>query len=67
MTRRPVSSSRVASVGWQDDTLEVEFTSGHIYQYHEVPESTYLNLVGADSVGRELNAVIAGHQSTRLK
>lgn len=67
MIRRPVSSSRVASIGWEegDDrdgtgTLEVEFTSGHLYRYAGVPESAYLEFVGASSPGKHLNAHIIG-------
>ena len=67
MNRRPVTSSNVASVGWEPDeeepgvgTLEVEFKSGHLYQYAGVPESEYQALVGAGSVGRYLNAHIIG-------
>lgn len=36
-------------------TLEVEFTSGFVYQYFDVPEAEYLNLTGAESVGKYLN------------
>jgi hypothetical protein len=61
-------STQVASVGWEDETLEVEFVSGHLYQYHEVPESEYRAMLGADSVGKHLHAIIKGrYQSTRLK
>jgi hypothetical protein len=67
MQRRPVSSSNVASMGWDDETLEVEFVSGHIYQYHEVPESVYSNLLGAESIGKSLHEIKGRYQSTRLK
>jgi hypothetical protein len=60
MIRRPVSSSNVASIGWEDGTLEVEFRSGHLYQYDDVPEEEYERLLGAGSVGRYLNAHIIG-------
>lgn len=67
MKRRPVASSRVASIGWEEGevrdgtgTMEVEFRSGHLYRYAGVPESAYLNFLGASSPGRHLNAHIIG-------
>lgn len=57
MNRIPVSSSNVASVGYDLNTmtLEVEFTNGSVYQYFDVPETEYRNLLGASSVGTYLN------------
>jgi hypothetical protein len=73
MIRRPVSSSNIASVGWEPDqegsvtgTLEVEFRSGHVYEYEGVPESEYENLLGASSVGRYMAKNITGHFDERL-
>lgn len=67
MNRRPVTSSNVASIGWDDDTLEVEFTSGHLYEYHDVPESEYQALIGASSIGKQLASIRDKYQSNRLK
>lgn len=57
MVRQPVSSSNIASVGYEraSMTLEVEFRNGHIYQYLNVPEQTYVGLMSAPSAGRYLN------------
>lgn len=54
MNRQPVASSMLATVGYDpvESTLELEFTSGHIYQYGEVPEETYRELMAADSMGQ---------------
>lgn len=54
MTRRPVTSSSIASVGYDDATqqLEVEFTNGGIYQYADVPPSAHEALIGAASIGK---------------
>jgi len=63
MIRYPVSSSDVASVGYDasTSTLEVEFQSGGIYQYFGVPERHFLALTnGSGSVGKYLNAQIKG-------
>ena len=48
------------SVGYESDgkVLEVEFQSGAVYQYSEVPESLYEELMRAESKGRYFNAEI---------
>lgn len=47
--------------------MEVEFTSGHVYVYQDVPESEYQALLGADSLGKHLAGIRGKYQSTRLK
>ena len=44
----------LTSVGYDPigSILELEFTSGGIYQYGEVPEETYRELMATDSKGR---------------
>ena len=37
MYRIPVSSSNLASVGYEGGILEIEFKSGSVYQYSGVP------------------------------
>jgi hypothetical protein len=58
--RRRVESSVVRSVGYEkgEGVLEVEFVGGRVYRYFVVPESVYLGLVGAESVGRYFNESI---------
>jgi hypothetical protein len=75
VNRRPVQSSNIAGIGWEADaagegagTLEVEFRSGHVYQYAGVTEAEYRTLLGANSVGKMLNAHIIGrYPEQRLK
>ena len=57
MNRTPVTSSNVARVGYDANTmtLEVEFQNGSVYQYFDVPEVEYQGLMTADSVGKHLN------------
>jgi hypothetical protein len=61
--RHHISSSAVSSLGYDpaSHTLEVEYTSGRIYQYFDVPEDEYDHLVHAASVGEHLNHKIKGH------
>ncbi len=60
MDRQPVTSSNVAEVGYDADTmtLEVAFRNGTVYQYFDVPESVYQELMRSDSVGKFLNEQI---------
>ena len=60
MDRLPVVSSNVAEVGYDPATmiLEVKFLNGSVYQYFDVPESLYQELLHAESVGRFLHAQI---------
>ncbi|WP_079255001.1 KTSC domain-containing protein [Halococcus hamelinensis] len=53
MKRTSVSSSNLKSVGYdpQQSLLEIEFHSGDVYQYHNVPERIYQRLMNAASHG----------------
>jgi len=57
MDRTSVSSSNIRSIGYdpQSTILEVEFTSGDVYQYFNVPEHLYNGLMNASSHGQFLN------------
>ena len=56
MNRILVSSSHLASVGYDSQTLtlEVEFTDGSIYQYFDVPETIFESFMQAPSKGNFL-------------
>jgi hypothetical protein len=58
MDRQPVSSSNLASIGYEfaTKTLEIEFTNGTIYQYADVPADVHARLMGAASHGKFFNA-----------
>ncbi len=60
MQRTPVTSTNIRSIGYdpQSGTLEVEFTSGDVYQYFNVPEHLYRGLMNAASKGQFLNDYI---------
>lgn len=60
MQRQAVTSSNLASVGYDDErqVLEVEFKSGFVYQYEGVPKFAYSDMVSAESVGSYFNANI---------
>ncbi len=60
MNRTPVSSSNLASVGYAPNSLilEIEFNSGSVYQYFDVPEYVFHGLMQASSKGKFFHAHI---------
>ena len=55
-----VNSSNVALIGYDSDTLQIEFNNGTVYQYFDVPEHIFEGLRDADSVGGYLAVHIKG-------
>ena len=62
MNRQPVTSSNIASIGYDanSQTLEVEFLNGGVYQYFDVPQHIYDGIMNADSHGQYLAQNIKG-------
>jgi hypothetical protein len=64
MDRDVVDSSMIESIGYDQSTgtVEVEFRSNkQIWQYYDVPESTYNDVRAAGSLGKAFNAMIKKH------
>lgn len=66
MYRVPVNSSRVSSVGWENNTLEVGFPDGAVYQYYDVTQSEYENFINSSSLGHALNILDKQHPYQRV-
>jgi len=66
MDRTTVSSSNLRSIGYEPEssTLEVEFNSGSVYQYHGVPQEVFDSLMQAGSKGTCFNANIKNSYGT---
>lgn len=62
MERTAVSSSTIAAVGYDEPTatLEIEFLSGSVYQYFDVPAQEAEALLNASSVGGYFSSRIRG-------
>ena len=62
MDRTQVASSNIASIGYDPDTntLEIEFLNGSVYQYYDVPEHIYDEIMSASSHGSYLATNIKG-------
>jgi lysyl-tRNA synthetase class 2 len=58
--RKPVESSVVAAVGYAEPNgiLEIEFRTGRVYWYFDVPRREYEALLHAPSIGQYFNTRI---------
>lgn len=67
MDREYVESSVMTSFGFDPivSTLEIEFKSGAVWQYLDVPESLYFEMKSASSYGQFFNAYIKGQYPER--
>lgn len=61
--RQSIDSRSLASVGYDmtSRTLEVEFVSGSVYRYFDVPAAVFDGLLAAESAGRYFNAHVRDH------
>ena len=64
MKRSPLKSTAVKSAGYDDDgeVLEIEFTSGRIYQFSSVPRSVYDWLLRAKSKGAYVSRIVNDYE-----
>lgn len=53
MNRKPVVSSNITSVGYDEETktLEVEFFNQKVFQYSPITQEGYSLLMNAESIG----------------
>ena len=60
MERKPVKSSNINSIGYDETSkiLEIEFNGGRVYQCYEVPLEVYQKLMNAPSHGKYFHAYI---------
>ena len=67
MERQRVSSSNLHSVGYDVEALnlQVQFHTGHVYEYSNVPNWQYAKLMGAISKGSYFDANIKDKYITR--
>ena len=53
MTRTPVKSSQIVSIGYDaaTETLEIEFNGAKVYQYENVPVKMHREIMASESPG----------------
>lgn len=68
MNRKPVKSSHINSVGYDapNRKLEVEFSSGDVYEYANVLPGEYAALISAKSIGSFFASRIKNSKQSRL-
>ena len=67
MQRIPVSSSRISSVGWENNTLEIQFKKGGaIYQYYNVSKAEYDSFMNSSSLDSALSKLDKVHRYQRI-
>ncbi|MEZ4817538.1 MAG: KTSC domain-containing protein [Flavobacteriaceae bacterium] len=70
MERQSVESSNLASIGYDayNEILEIEFNHGGVYQYFDVPENVYEELMNASSHGQyfDRNIKKAGYEFQKM-
>lgn len=54
MNLKSVSSSRMNAVGWENNTMYIEFKDGSVYAYMNVSESQYRDFINSSSLGSAL-------------
>lgn len=70
MERESVKSKNIASIGYDEtsEILEIEFISGGIYHYLDVPSFVYDELMDAESHGKYFAANIKDkYETERIK
>lgn len=61
MDMQLVKSSQINAVGFDGSTLRVEFKpAGSLYDYFEVPRSTFDAMISSESVGKYFGAHVRG-------
>ena len=58
MELKKVKSSNIDSVGYENENLYIQYQSGVIYKYKNVPKVIYESLIDSDSKGRFMNSEI---------
>lgn len=52
MKRLSVESSNIASIGWDNEVLEIEFKRGGVYQYKHVTTEIHQAMMMSESKGK---------------
>jgi len=67
LNRYPVSSSRISSVGWENNIMEIGFPDGAVYQYYDVSKSEYNAFINSPSLGSALSRLDKIHRYSRVR
>ena len=62
----PVDSSDVAAIGFYNNVVQVQFLSGAVYQYFNVPKSVFDSFLSSASKGRFVHYVLSAYSYKRI-
>jgi len=65
MKLTPVESSHIEAIGYEDSVLTISFLNGSIYEYYDVPERVFRELMAAPSKGIYLKEHIKKKYKTK--
>ena len=54
------------AVGWNEDTMYIQFKNGALYAYYNVSESEYKAFISSPSLGQALNTFQHRHPYRRV-
>lgn len=57
-TLTEIESSNIQRIGYSNSNLYIEYKSGSLYEYKDVPEQLYEGLKNAESKGKFINTQI---------
>ena len=60
MIRTPVNSTSIKAIGYEGGRLEVEFASGQVYRYSDVPSDVHASLISGESIGKSFRSLVLG-------
>lgn len=61
MNLKPVDSSRMSKVGWNENKMYIQFHNGDIYAYSNVSYDEYIKFISSPSLGSELESFQQKH------
>jgi hypothetical protein len=64
---KPVQSSNIKSIAYENGTLYVKFKVGTVYSYSNVSKEEYTDLLSNPSIGRGLMAIKETHAAKKIK
>ena len=60
MERKSVTSSNINSIGFDNGTMQVEFSGGAVYDHFDVPQDEYQKFMTSESKGSHYHHAIKG-------
>ncbi len=60
MNLKPVVSSNIGTIGYdkEKNRLCIQFQNGKCYEYTDVPQETFVDVITAESMGKAFNTLI---------